>query len=132
MVNEFNCHDCSGRLGRLRRAGVESNRVRILRLTSPGTHGEALAVREYERRSPITRLMVVTSPYHTRRSLAVFRKVLAGTGTTVGVTPALRNSRAQPATWWRTPYDRWYVRYEWAAIPYYAVRYGVNAVALDP
>jgi hypothetical protein len=132
MPNEYNCYDCGGRIGRLERAGVAKDRIRVLPLTSGGTHGEAIAVRDFARRSPIKRLMIVTSPYHTRRSLALFRNILAGTGTVIGITPASAKSRARPDQWWRTPYDRWYVRYEWAAIPYYFVRYGVNAFALEP
>jgi uncharacterized SAM-binding protein YcdF (DUF218 family) len=132
MPNEYNCYDCGGRIGRLERAGVAKDRIRVLPLTSGGTHGEAIAVREFARRTPIRRLMIVTSPYHTRRSLALFRNILAGTGTAIGITPASATSRARPDQWWRTPYDRWYVRYEWAAIPYYFVRYGVNAFALEP
>ena len=132
IVNEFNCHDCGNRVGRLVRAGVSADRVKILPLNTPGTYGEARIVAEFARGYRITRLMIVTSPYHTRRSLAVFRSVLADTGIEVGITPAARTSQARPDAWWRTPYDRWYVRYEWAAIPYYLVRYGVNAFALAP
>ena len=132
MPNEYNCYDCSGRINRREQAGIAKDRIRILPLTSGGTHGEAVAVREFARRSPIKRLMIVTSPYHTRRSLALFRNILGGTGTAIGITPASAKSRARPDEWWLTPYDRWYVRYEWAAIPYYVLRYGVNAFALEP
>jgi uncharacterized SAM-binding protein YcdF (DUF218 family) len=132
VVNEFNCHDCNGRIGRLVRAGVDPHRIRILPLTGTGTYGEARITAEFARGYRIKRLMIVTSPYHTRRSLAVFRSVLDGTGIEVGITPASRTSQAQPDTWWRTPYDRWYVRYEWAAIPYYLFRYRVNAFTLAP
>ena len=130
-VNEFNCHDCAGRVGRLVRAGVAEGRIHILPIRSPGTHGEALAVLEFVRRATIRRLVVVTSPYHTRRSLATFRTVLAGAGTRVGIEPATDSSPAQPSSWWRAPYDRWYVRYEWMAIVYYWWRYGVSVAAPD-
>jgi uncharacterized SAM-binding protein YcdF (DUF218 family) len=132
MPNEYNCYECSGRAHQLEQAGISKDRIRILPLTSGGTHGEAIAVRDFAQRSPIKRLMIVTSPYHTRRSLALFRNILAGTDTAIGITPASAKSKARPDQWWRTPYDRWYVRYEWAAIPYYFVRYGVNAFALEP
>ena len=70
--------------------------------------------------------MVVTSPYHTRRSLATFRQVFAGTPITIGVVPAEATSPARPDWWWwAAPYDRAYVGYEWAAITYYWFKYGV-------
>jgi len=120
----YNCHDCAGRLGRLQRLGIPSDRVRIVPLTSPGTYGEALATLAFVRRTPIRRLLIVTSPYHTRRSLAVFREVLAPAGVELGV-EAADSSPAHPTRWWATPYDRAYVAYEWAAIVYYSFRYRV-------
>ena len=120
----FNCHDCSGRVGRLQRLGVPSERVRIVPLTLGGTYGEAVALLAFARRSAIHRIVVVTTPYHTRRSLAVFRNIFAGSGIAIGVEPA-RASPARPGRWWATGYDRAYVAYEWAAIVYYAVRHGV-------
>jgi len=119
-----NCHDCGGRLAQLQRLGVPPERVRILPLTSPGTYGEALAAAAFVRRTPIRRLLIVTTPYHTRRSLATFQSVFDGSSVEVGVEPATESSPARPARWWMTPYDRWYVAYEWAAALYYALRYG--------
>lgn len=129
-VNEFNCHDCANRVRLLVRAGVARHRIVILRVIGSGTHGEAEACRRYwatPAGAAIHRLVVVTSPYHTRRSLAVFDAAFRNTGVRVGVQPASATSPARPAEWWRTPYDRWYVRYEWEATAYYAVRYGIWA-----
>jgi len=119
-----NCHDCSGRVGRLRRLGVAADRIRILPLTAPGTYGEALATLAFSRQEEVHRLLVVTTPYHTRRSLAVFRAVFDGHAVQVGVEPA-RTSPARPDRWWGNPYDLAYVAYEWTAALYYAARYGV-------
>jgi uncharacterized SAM-binding protein YcdF (DUF218 family) len=123
-VSVFNCHDCGGRVNRLRHLGVSPDRVTIVPLTTPGTYGEANAVLDFARRAHIQRLIVVTTPYHTRRSLAVFRKVFDGSGIEIGIEPA-RSSPARPERWWATPYDRAYVAYEWAALVYYGFRYGV-------
>jgi uncharacterized SAM-binding protein YcdF (DUF218 family) len=119
-----NCYDCNGRLARLQHLGIPSDRVRTILLTSPGTYGEALATLALVTRTPIRRLLIVTTPYHTRRSLATFRSVLAASGVEVGVEPADSNL-AQPGRWWATPYDREYVSYEWAALVYYALRYQI-------
>jgi uncharacterized SAM-binding protein YcdF (DUF218 family) len=124
-VTPYNCYDCSGRVGRLERLGVAEQRVRILPLTSPGTHGEALAALAFARQTHLRRLLIVTTPYHTRRALATFRSVFEGSGVEIGIEPATMWSPARPERWWTAPYDRAYVAYEWAAVVYYAVRYRV-------
>lgn len=123
-VTPFNCHDCNGRVSRLERLDVPADRVRIIPLTLSGTYGEAVAVLAFARQTQIHRLVIVTTPYHTRRSLAVFRKVFTGSGIEIGIEPA-RSSPARPDRWWATPYDRAYVAYEWAALVYYGFRYQV-------
>lgn len=123
QVSEFNCHDCGHRAERLIDAGVDPPRIRVVPAVTGGTYGEAQALSTFVREHALHALMVVTSPYHTRRSLATFRTVLPP-GVAVGVTPA-SPAQAHPDVWWSTAYDRWYVRYEWAAIVYYQLRHGV-------
>ena len=120
-----NCHDCGGRLGRLQHLGISTDRVHIIPLTSPGTYGEALATLAFARRTPIKRLLIVTTPYHTRRSLAAFRSVFSGSNVEIGVEPATDSSPARPTRWWTRPYDRAYVAYEWTALLYYTLRYRI-------
>ena len=126
-VTRFNCHDCGNRVHRLELAGIPPGRVRMLKLDAGGTYGEALAVRRWAQTHGSMRVMVVTSPYHTRRTLATFSTLLSPLAVDVGV-EAAADSPARPNQWWQAPYDRAYVRYEWAARLYYAVRYGV----IDP
>jgi uncharacterized SAM-binding protein YcdF (DUF218 family) len=123
-ITQFNCHDCLQRLSWLVQNGIARDRITVVPLTESGTFGEAVAVAQLIRGIPLRRILIVTSPYHTRRAFAVFRSVLASTPAQVGIAIASQ-SPAQPGRWWTTPYDRWYVRYEWAAIAYYAFRYGV-------
>ncbi|HUE89000.1 MAG TPA: YdcF family protein [Vicinamibacterales bacterium] len=125
IVTPFNCHDCANRIDRLRQMGVAEERIRLLAIPGTGTHGEARGARVFASESGVRRLMIVTSPYHTRRSLAVFRKVFEGTGVDIGVAPAAVDPPIQPSRWWLAPYDRAYVPYEWAAIVYYWWEYGV-------
>jgi uncharacterized SAM-binding protein YcdF (DUF218 family) len=106
-------------------AGVEADRIRIVPLTLGGTHGEAVATRAFVSERHLRSVLVVTSPYHTRRSLATFRSALASAGVEVGVAPASSTSPARPDRWWASGYDRGYVVYEWAAVVYYRLRYGV-------
>jgi uncharacterized SAM-binding protein YcdF (DUF218 family) len=128
LVTEFNCHDCARRPDRLARAGVAPERIRVLPLTAPGTHGEALAVRDFARNAHLGRVVVVTSPYHTRRALATFRHVLKETVAEVGIVAVSEpDPPLHPERWWEAPYEIAYVRYEWAGVFYYWIRYGVPA-----
>lgn len=124
-VTQFNCHDCVHRAERLMNAGVAVGRIRVVPLSLGGTYGEAMAVRGLVTEHELRSVLVVTSPYHTSRSLATFRQVLGGTGAAVGVVPASRTSPARPELWWVNSYDRAYVAYEWAARFYYRLRHGV-------
>ena len=127
-ITRSNCHDCLNRVNRLRRLGISERRVRVLPIVGPGTYGEALTALAFARQAGIRSLLVATSAYHTRRSLAVFRRVFRGTGVEIGVAPALRSSPAEPQWWWLSGYDRAYVAYEWAAIIYYRWKYDVPVV----
>ena len=122
-VTQFNCHDCVHRAERLMNAGVEVGRIRVVPLTLGGTYGEAMAVRGLVTEHHLKSVLVVTSPYHTRRSLATFRKALDDVGAAVGVAPASKTSPARPELWWARSYDRAYVAYEWAARLYYWLRH---------
>lgn len=121
----WNCFRCADRVDWLSREGVDRRRIVELGGTS-NTYGEARAVRAHLEAHDLKRLVVVTSPYHARRSLMTFRSVLAGTGIQVGIAPATDTSNATPRAWWRHDLDRAYVAYEWAAIAMYAGRYGVS------
>jgi len=127
QINEFNCHDCNHRVAQLVAHGVAEDRIVVLPLAIGGTYGEANAARDFARREHLRTLLVVTSPYHTRRALATFDKVFDQTGITIGIEATSSTSSARPDAWWWTSYDRWYVRYEWEALLYYRVRYGVGA-----
>ena len=125
-VTKFNCHLCGERPAWLQHEGVRQDRiVQLAPNPVSTTYGEALAVRAYAAAHPFNKLVVVTSPYHCRRALHVFEHVMQGSGVEVGVLPASAYSIAEPARWWRHPYDRWYVAYEWAANIEYRFKYGI-------
>jgi uncharacterized SAM-binding protein YcdF (DUF218 family) len=124
VVTQYNCYRCGERVAWLEMEGVTPNRVKLLRGPSPNTHGEALAALDYVSRNPLGRLLIVTSPYHTRRALATFRQVFRRTSVDVGIAAA-EGARGQPARWWLSAYDRHYILYEWAAIVKYRLQYGV-------
>jgi len=124
-VSRFNCHLCSERAAWLQHEGVSAARIIELPNRVTHTYGEALATRAYATTHSIRKVMVVTSPYHSRRALHVFEHVLTGTDVEVGILPASAYSIANPGRWLWYPYDRHYVAYEWAALLYYRVKYGV-------
>jgi uncharacterized SAM-binding protein YcdF (DUF218 family) len=106
--------------------GIDRRRVTILPRLVTNTYDEALAAREFCEAHALGTLMVVTSPYHTRRALATFDTVFRGSPTAVGMHPAVRTSGAMPRRWWAGAYDRAYVGYEWTALMWYAVRHRVS------
>ncbi len=122
-TDQHACFDCAGRMARLVRAGISADRIVVLRPTVSNTYDEALAALAYATRHRVNRLLIVTSPYHTRRVLLVFRQVSRGLRIEIGIAPAFPDSPAQPPSWWRNRYDRSYVVYEWAALFSYAVRF---------
>jgi uncharacterized SAM-binding protein YcdF (DUF218 family) len=124
-VTEHNCHECPHRAAWLVEHGVDASRIHVVPLAADGTYREAQAALALARDAGVHRLIVATSPYHTRRSLAVFRSVLDGSGIEVGIVPAVDTSSARPSRWWMGDYDRRYVAYEWAAVIYYAWQHGV-------
>ena len=134
-VTVHNCEDCEHRIDRLRDLGVVDARVHVLQLSDDSTHGEALVTLAFARAAGIRRLMIVTSPYHTRRALAAFKRVFDGSGVALGVEPARETSPARPSRWLLGSYDRGYVAYEWIGIAYYMSKYGVrfqDVAASDP
>jgi uncharacterized SAM-binding protein YcdF (DUF218 family) len=116
VVSQHRCHGCPFRADVLVSLGVARDRIRVVPLSESNTRGEARAVGAFMRANGFHRVLVVTSAYHTRRTLATFERVLQPDHDTVGVLGADVTTWAVPERWWSRPYDRWYVTYEWAAL----------------
>jgi uncharacterized SAM-binding protein YcdF (DUF218 family) len=125
VITDRNCHRCAERGDWLVTLGVDSRRLTLLPRSVTNTRDEALAALAFCRQQQIRRLLIVTSPYHTRRTLATFDHVFEGSGVQVGVAGSSAHSPARAERWWAAAYDRWYVRYEWSAIGFYVLRYGI-------
>jgi len=123
-VSERNCHLCHQRVAWLNAEGIPSTRVVLLPRKARNTFEEAQAAREYLAGTSLSRLLVVTSPYHTRRASSTFEHVFAGASVALGTSP-VRASQGNPQRWWSSAYDRYYVRYEWAALLKYRLIYGI-------
>lgn len=129
QASASNCHLCGERVAWLEALGIPATRIEVLPRRVTNTLDEAIAAREYSESHAVRQLLVVTSPYHARRALAVFRTAFKGMDVRIGVN--FDESVAVPEQWWRYPYDRAYVAYEWAAVVWYAMRHGVSPLAAD-
>lgn len=80
--------------------GVPSEAVRILPGNVDNTAQEAEALHRLVRETAWQRVIVVTSPYHTRRTGFAFRRQFRGAPVRILVR-ASRYDESEPARWWR-------------------------------
>jgi uncharacterized SAM-binding protein YcdF (DUF218 family) len=126
VVSAVNCHRCPERPAWLQAEGVEAERITLLPWSVGNTYEEARATRQYAETSSVSRLLVVTSPYHTRRAWGTFQSVFAGAAVQLGISPAA-GANGRPERWWTAGYDRSYVIYEWTALLKYRFVHRVRA-----
>ena len=89
-------------------SGVPSEAVAVLPDAVDNTAHEAAALRSALAGSPVRRIIVVTSPYHTRRAGFAFRRAFAGSGVDVRIR-STRYTESEPSRWWRRRGDIRYV-----------------------
>lgn len=78
--------------------GVPSGNIMITELTVNNTVDEAVAIRDLMQNRQYRSAIVVTDPYHTRRSKLIFNQVFDGTDITIRVHP-VRSSWYNSRTW---------------------------------
>ena len=88
--------------------GVAPSAITVLPGPVDNTADEAEAARDVARGHGWTRLLVVTSKYHTRRTRFAFERALRGTGVAVEVV-ASRHDVVQADRWWTSRADLRYV-----------------------
>lgn len=98
--------------------GVPANAVLLSSSPVDNTAQEAALLRQTVQARGWTRVIVVTSKYHTRRSGFAFRRALEGTGATVLIR-ATRYDPADPAAWWRSRADIRFGGAEWVKLLLY-------------
>jgi uncharacterized SAM-binding protein YcdF (DUF218 family) len=91
--------------------GVPADAMTVLPNGVDNTAAEAAAVKRIFPPPQIARIIVVTSPYHTRRAGFAFRREFRDTGVDV-VVRGSRYSDAEPARWWRHRADIRYIMTE--------------------
>ena len=80
--------------------GVPPEAIVILPYTASGSMYDARHALDYARAQGLESLLVVTSDYHTRRTLWCFQRAAGAEPLELGVLPA-QNGRPEPPTWER-------------------------------
>jgi uncharacterized SAM-binding protein YcdF (DUF218 family) len=105
-------------------AGVESENIEILPGQVSGTIDEAEALRRKIEQTGWKSVLIVTSPYHTRRSLWIFDKVLKNDGVQIGIVSPLPGDQSpMPFVWWVTSRGWYLVAGEYVKAVYYWFNY---------
>jgi uncharacterized SAM-binding protein YcdF (DUF218 family) len=108
----------------LRRASVPAESIEVLPQAVSSTYEEALLLREHAAAHNLKSLLVVTSAYHSRRALWVMRRVLAGSGVEVGISPVAPGGQTpSPGVWWLRPRGWDAVAAEYPKLVYYWLCY---------
>jgi len=85
----------------LTRTGVQANDIEVLSQPISTTYDEAQIVREYARTHELRSILIVTSAYHSRRALWIFRRLFDGSGVEVGLVAVPPGEQTPtPAFWW--------------------------------
>jgi uncharacterized SAM-binding protein YcdF (DUF218 family) len=93
--------------------GVPRQSIIRLPFLKSGTIYDALAVRDYVVRYSIHSILLVTSDYHTRRTLWTFQKIFQQLSVTVGIEPVRTPSIFYPS-----------IMLEYIKFAYYLIRFG--------
>lgn len=85
----------------LRRLGVPGEAIERLPDPVSGTYDEAIVLREYAAARGFRSLLVVTSAYHSRRTLWMMRQAFDKSSISIGVEPVPPGQQTPPpVTWW--------------------------------
>ena len=104
--------------------GVPAEQIRIVPGSASGTHGEMEILQQYATAQGLRSVLLVTSPYHSRRALRTFRQGFAGTGVIVGLETASAGIQTpSPAFWWVREEGWRTIGGEYVKLVYYWFRY---------
>ena len=85
----------------LARLGVPFENIEVITAPVASTADEALTISEYAAAHNLRSILLVTSGYHSRRTLWMFQDAFRGTDTQIGIDPVETGIQTpQPATWW--------------------------------
>jgi uncharacterized SAM-binding protein YcdF (DUF218 family) len=108
----------------LERQGVPAASIEFVPGLALGTYSEAQLLRHDAESGGLRSLIVVTSPYHSRRARWALQKAFAGSSVEIGVdAAALGDESPAPYLWWLTPRGWREVAGEYAKLVYYHAHY---------
>ena len=108
------------------RRGMPAENVMVLKGPT-STYEEAQASRKYLEARGIRSAIVVTSPFHSRRAGATFRRLYRGSPVRITVeTLPLTISQDRPDHWWTREHDQMAVFTETVKMLFYWSRYGIS------
>jgi len=108
----------------LQRLGVPASKIQVVSDIALGTYEESVGVRDYAGAHQLKRLLVVTSAYHTRRTLWSLRHACEGSGIEIGIdSPPPGWQTPAPARWWWRRWGWKVVAGEYVKLAYYWMRY---------
>jgi uncharacterized SAM-binding protein YcdF (DUF218 family) len=110
-------------LALLTAAGVPRGAITILPQPVSGTYEEVTLIRGHVEQQKLNSILIVTSAYHSRRTLWTLRQVFANSNTSVGlvnVPPGIQSP--SPSTWWLHIRGWRMVAGEYAKMIYYRIR----------
>ena len=104
-------------------SGVPRERIVVLHGVILSTYEEALAIRDYAAHENLRSILVVTSPYHSRRAIWVFRRHMTDS-VRVGLDAPAPGEQSPPAMWWWLSARGWQsVGLEYVKFAYYLFRH---------
>ena len=99
--------------------GVPEGSILVAPEPVAGTYDEALAVRQFVINRKIQSVLLVTSGFHSRRTLWTFKRVLADMGVGIGIEYSSVPGRTSSIFWWLSPQGWRNVAGEYVKIFYY-------------
>lgn len=87
------------------RLGIPAANIRLVPGQAHSTYQEALYLRQLAQGLGWRSIIIITSPYHTRRSRLIFADVFRNTGVTISIR-SVEPSWYKPAAWWQTSQGR--------------------------
>ena len=108
--------------GQTIRAGVPADRILVAPGKAASTYREALNLRRMLQEHHVRSLIVVTSPFHTRRSRLILNDVFRDTGTALIIRP-VREHWFRAGGWWVSQEGRQVTAEEYLKLALYLVGY---------
>jgi uncharacterized SAM-binding protein YcdF (DUF218 family) len=110
----------------LAKQGVPAEAIEILPVIVESTHDEAVVLQKTAKEQNLKSVLLVTSGYHTRRTLWTFEKVFRDNNDSIQIgieSPPAGWQTPTPAYWWLSPRGWSFVAGEYLKIVYYWLFY---------